>query len=209
VEIVNPTPGDCPVCQQQILCKNTTTVNTKIPTFHEFDWIRSVQEKLDPKNCAECSEGQIQKAEFVCLKCARALCHKCQDVHRQEVGHVPFSFKEIDNLNTSGAFIIGVNRLFDPLNCTFHRNQELVHFCVECSQPVCRLCLQYHRDECHNLMELEDGLVVMQNYVAVNLNTIRQHKETLNAEKEKFLRSDIDRNIEYLKILPEKTTARL
>ncbi|XP_064651391.1 uncharacterized protein LOC135502473 [Lineus longissimus] len=205
-ELVNPTPGDCPVCQQRILCENMT-LNVNLVTFHEFDWIKQVHERLGPKTCAECPEGQVQEGKYHCLKCDRILCEKCQRVHHPDGGHHPLPLDDIANRNL--PFNINLNRGFDPLYCGLHPNQKLSHFCKGCSKPVCRLCLQFHEQEGHELIMLDEGLVEMQKYVKDNLEKVHQYKNMISVEKDKFQRCEIAKYIAELKHLPEMIAACL
>ena len=106
----------------------------------------------EAKLCEECSvDDDSGVAVVFCCNCGQFLCNHCKQSHKRQTKKADHKLIDLD---TKKEFEMPTIK-HQVIYCVRHSGQELIYFCKDCDQLICRDCpLIKHKD--HNIVESTD-----------------------------------------------------
>jgi len=138
----------CPICRSPFEVPEggieALPTNVFIANQVEAFMTEVEEEERKAQLCVVCARD----GAFLCLDCESHYCVHCQRTHksiRRTKDHRMVSLEDMKNAKN--------------MYCKKHPDHELLYYCVECIEPICRECVAAHEEhEIDELSEIGDDL---------------------------------------------------
>ena len=159
----------CPTCREE--CDLGTKRVEHLPdNFHLHSLMHTMRQST--KNCISCSMiGKLSKVTTRCVECELEMCSACTTIHEMK-----FQGKhEILVFSTSK---------YDVITCDEHKSRNVKHYCEDCHEMACPLCVICGSHSTHHTKEIKDLIGNIKNDKARFLKVIENKAHHLTSYNE-------------------------
>ena len=141
----------CPTCHHHTRLPRTTGAADFPTAFHinNLKEVYNLMTKVSGHQEVTCDNCTITNATGYCKECAKFLCPKCIDVHKNWAPIANHKIRSIDEVATFASKLLPEKQ---EIKCSKHK-KPLEIFCGTCEELICQHCtVRIHRDHDYDLV---------------------------------------------------------
>ena len=141
----------CPTCHHHTRLSQPTGAADFPTAFHinNLKEVYNLMTKVSGHQEVTCDNCTTTNATGYCKECAKFLCPKCIDVHKNWAPIADHKITSIDEVAMSASKLLPEKQ---EIKCSKHK-KPLEIFCGTCEEPICQHCtVRIHRDHDYDLI---------------------------------------------------------